>query len=62
MDEIIETKVLQIYSSIQMHSFKAIIINYFSSLFEFANMMIVIDIVFDHKRDFINITFPIYIC
>ena len=60
MDEIIETKILQIYSSIQMHSFKAIIINYFSSLFEFANMMIVIDIVFDHKRDFINITFPIY--
>ena len=60
MDEIIETKILQIYSSIQMHSFKSMIFNYLSSLFDYANIIVIIDIVFNYKRDFINITFPIY--
>ena len=60
MDEIIENKILQIYSSIQMYSFKSTIFNYISSLFEFANIILVTDIVFNYKRDFINITFPFY--
>ena len=61
MDEIIETKILQIYSSLQMHSFKSMIFNYLSSLFDYANIIVIIDIVFNYKRDFINITFPIYL-
>ena len=60
MDEIIENKILQIYSSIQMYSFKSTIFNYISSLFEFGNIILVTDIVFNYKRDFINITFPFY--
>ena len=59
-DSLISNEVLNIYASIQSHSPEASFFNYLSELFELSNIIIVIDIVFHYKRNFINITFPIY--
>ena len=58
--ELLEVKILDIYSSIQSHSIKSNFFKYLSSLFEFTNIIIIIDIVFNFKRENINITFPVY--
>ncbi len=52
--------VLNIYSSIQSHSPTAILISFISEIFELSNMIIIIDIIFNYKRNFINITYPLY--
>ena len=52
--------VLNIYSSIQSHSPQTILISFISEIFELTNMIIIIDIVFNYKRNFINITYPFY--
>ena len=60
MSELLELKILDLFSSIQNHSLKSFFFNFISSVFEYANLIVVIDIVFNYKRDFLNITYPLY--
>jgi hypothetical protein len=50
----------RIYVSIKENSLNTNILFYISSIFEFTNMIIVIDIIFNYKREFKNIYYFIY--
>ena len=58
--ELVELKILDLFSSIQGHSLKSLFFNFLSSIFEYANLIVVIDIVFNYKREFLNLTYPVY--
>ena len=58
--ELVELKILDLFSSIQSHSLKSFFFNFFSSIFEYADLIVVIDIIFNYKREFLNLTYPVY--
>ena len=58
--ELVELKILDLFSSIQGHSLKSLFFNFLSSIFEYADLIVVIDIIFNYKREFLNLTYPVY--
>ena len=54
------TIILDLYSSFIAHSFKNFFFFYISSVLEFSDIFVILDIVFNFKRNFVNISSYLY--